>query len=83
LDVTSAQKEKAMAWFSNGVDKLLDWPVARRENLDGVKLYLGDEGWVMVRASGTENLLRVYAETSRIETTRKVLGAVAERIQRF
>jgi phosphomannomutase len=83
LDVTSTQKEKAMAWFSNGVDKLLDWPVARRENLDGVKLYLGDEGWVMVRASGTENLLRVYAETSRIETTRKVLGAVAERIQRF
>jgi len=83
LDVTPVQKEKAMAWFSNGVEELLDWPVARRENLDGVKLYLGQEGWVMVRASGTENLLRIYAETSRIETTRRVLGAVAERIQKF
>jgi len=83
LDVTPVQKEKAMAWFSNGVEELLDWPVARRENLDGVKLYLGQEGWVMVRASGTENLLRVYAETSRIETTRRVLGAVTERIQKF
>jgi len=72
-----------MAWFSNGVEELLDWPVVRRENLDGVKLYLGQEGWVMVRASGTENLLRIYAETSRIETTRRVLGAVAERIQKF
>lgn len=83
LDVTPMQKEKAMAWFSNGIEKLLDWPVARRENMDGVKLYLGQEGWVMVRASGTENLLRVYAETSRTETTRKVLGAVTERIQKF
>src|SRR5262249_54408680 len=83
LDVTPVQKEKAMAWFSNGIEELLDWPVARRENLDGVKLYLGQEGWVMVRASGTESLLRVYAETSRIETTRRVLGAVTERIQKF
>ena len=83
LDVTPVQKEKAMAWFSNGVEELLDWPVVRRENLDGVKLYLGQEGWVMVRASGTENLLRIYAETSRIETTRRVLGAVTERIQKF
>jgi len=83
LDVTPVQKEKAMGWFSNGIDKLLDWRVARRENLDGVKLYLGEEGWVMVRASGTENLLRVYAETSRIETTRQILDAVTERIRKF
>src|SRR5215475_12260986 len=83
LDVTPAQKEKAMAWFSNGTEKLLHRPVARREDLDGVKLYLGDEGWVLVRASGTENLLRVYAETSRVETTRKILGAVVEHIQKF
>src|SRR5499433_1571691 len=83
LDVTPAQKEKTMAWFSNGIDKLLNWPVARRENMDGVKLYLGEEAWVMVRASGTENLLRVYAETSRVETTRKILGAVVEHIQKF
>src|SRR5215471_17817389 len=67
LDVSLRQKEKAMAWFSNGIDKLLGWPVGRKETMDGVKLYLGDEGWVMVRASGTENLLRVYAETSRVE----------------
>jgi alpha-D-glucose phosphate-specific phosphoglucomutase len=83
LDVTPAQKEKAMAWFSNGIDKLLGWPVGRKETMDGVKLYLGDEGWVMVRASGTENLLRVYGETSRAETTRKILGAVVEHIQKF
>jgi alpha-D-glucose phosphate-specific phosphoglucomutase len=81
LDVTPQQKEQAVAWFSNGTEQLLDWPVVRRENLDGVKLYLGEEGWVMVRASGTENLLRVYAETSRTDTTRRVLNGVAAKIQ--
>jgi len=63
LDVKPGQKEKAIAYFSNGKCKeLLNLPVTRRENLDGIKLYLGSIGWVMVRASGTENLLRVYCE---------------------
>jgi phosphomannomutase len=44
--------------------------------MDGIKFYLGDIGWVMVRASGTENLLRVYSETSRREATNQVLAAV-------
>jgi phosphomannomutase len=82
LDVTSSQKEKAMQWFSGSHAKtILDWPVVNRETMDGVKLYLGEIGWVMVRASGTENLLRVYCETSRVETTRRVLAAVAGKIR--
>jgi phosphomannomutase len=44
-------------------------------------VYLGDIGWVMVRASGTENLLRVYSETPNPEATRRVLGAVTEVVQ--
>ena len=81
LDVTAKQKEKAMALFSNGeVKKLLDWPVVNREAMDGIKLYLGEIGWVLVRASGTENLLRVYSETSKRASTSRVLKAVASKI---
>ncbi len=81
LDLKPGQKEKAIAHFSNGkLSRIVDLPVARRENMDGIKLYLGDAGWVMVRASGTENLLRVYSETSRAETTRRVLGAVTQMV---
>jgi len=79
LDLKPGQKEKAIAHFSNGkLDRLLDLPVVRREDLDGIKVYLGEAGWVMVRASGTENLLRVYSETSKPETTRRVLNAVTQ-----
>ncbi|HYL84051.1 MAG TPA: phosphoglucomutase/phosphomannomutase family protein [Candidatus Angelobacter sp.] len=82
LDLKPGQKEKAIAHFSNGkLSRVLDFPVLRREDLDGIKVYLGDAGWVMVRASGTENLLRVYSETNKPETTRRVLQAVTEIVQ--
>jgi phosphomannomutase len=79
LDLKPGQKEKAIAHFSNGeLNRILDLPVVRREDMDGVKVYLGEAGWVMVRASGTENLLRVYSETSKPETTRRILEAVTQ-----
>jgi alpha-D-glucose phosphate-specific phosphoglucomutase len=82
LDVTPAQKEKAIAYFSSEkTTKLLDWPIARRENMDGIKIYLGHIGWLLVRASGTENLLRVYCETSKQETTQRALDAVAKLVR--
>jgi len=84
LDVTPAQKQKTIAHFSNGSMKaILDWPIVHREDMDGIKVYLGEIGWVMVRASGTENVLRVYSETSKPETTRFVLKAVTEIAQSF
>jgi phosphomannomutase len=36
--------------------------VAGVETLDGVRLDLADRAWLMLRASGTEPLLRIYAE---------------------
>jgi phosphomannomutase len=79
LELKPGQKEKAIAHFSNGkLRRILDLPVVRREDRDGIKVYLGETGWVMIRASGTENLLRVYSETARPETTRHVLEAVTQ-----
>jgi phosphomannomutase len=82
LDLKPGQKEKAIEHFSNAkMQKLLDWQIAGREDMDGIKLYLGKAGWVMVRASGTENLLRVYSETNRPDSTRRVLSAVTEAVR--
>jgi phosphomannomutase len=82
LTLKPGQKERALAYFSNGeLRSVLDWPVVRRENLDGIKTYLGDVGWVMVRASGTEPMLRVYSETVNPETTRRVLDEVVKMVR--
>jgi phosphomannomutase len=84
LIVTDAQKKKALSYFADAkFAKLLDWAITRREDLDGVKVYLGDIGWAMVRASGTEHMLRIYAETTRPETTRRVLEEVCALVKRL
>jgi phosphomannomutase len=55
--------------------------VQRVEDLDGYKHFLSDDSWVMIRPSGTEPLLRIYAEAPSMDEvqdilkeTRKVLG---------
>jgi phosphomannomutase len=84
LTLRDGQKEKAIDLFSDRkFSRLLDWPIVRREDLDGVKVYLGDIGWAMVRASGTEPMLRVYAETTRAETTRRVLEEITVAVRKL
>src|SRR5579862_1714982 len=79
LDLKPGQKEKAIDHFSSvKLKQLLNFDITNRENMDGIKLYLGNIGWVMVRASGTENLLRVYSETNKPDTTKRVLAAVTD-----
>jgi len=79
LDMKPGQKEKAIAHFANvKLNRILNWLVVRREDMDGIKVYLGDIGWLMVRASGTENLLRVYAESPAAETTTRILQSVTK-----
>ena len=84
LELKPGQKEKALERFANGkLKRLLDWPVVRREDLDGIKVYLGEIGWVMVRGSGTEPVLRIYSETTRPETTRRILDEVSAFVQKL
>jgi phosphomannomutase/phosphoglucomutase len=33
------------------------------ENLDGAKMWIDDESWIMIRPSGTEPLIRMYGES--------------------
>lgn len=56
--------------------------VLRKENMDGVKFFLdaptngnGADAWVLFRASGTELLLRVYAEAATPELVEEILQA--------
>ena len=52
----------------------------RVETIDGVKYHLNNGGWIMLRASGTEPLLRVYAEGNSKEETLDILENVKKEI---
>jgi len=45
---------------------------------DGVKLDLEDGSWIMVRASGTEPILRAYAESKSAKRTKQLLSYALE-----
>jgi alpha-D-glucose phosphate-specific phosphoglucomutase len=60
--------------------KLGPFRVLNKEGLDGIKFFLdaptngnGAEPWVLFRASGTEPLLRVYAEAASPELVNQIL----------
>ncbi len=43
------------------------------QDLDGAKMLFGDSAWLLVRASGTENLLRLYSEAPSREQVKILL----------
>lgn len=57
-------------------------PVVSVERRDGVKLNVGDDRWVMFRASGTEPVLRVYAEGPDDRAVRGLLDAARSLVDR-
>lgn len=65
--------EKAKA---DGYTQFGKYTFNRTEKIDGVKYHLDNGGWVMLRASGTEPLLRVYAEGNSKEETADILEEV-------
>jgi phosphomannomutase len=50
------------------------------EDTDGFKFRLGDAGWVMIRPSGTEPVLRIYAESVNSAAAFSILDAVKNAI---
>lgn len=48
--------------------------VLRETDLDGLKLFLEDGAWLLLRPSGTEPLLRVYAESRSPRATEGLVG---------
>ena len=60
--------------------KLGGYNISRKETMDGIKLFLdapkdgnGAEPWILLRASGTEPLLRLYSEAATPELVAEIL----------
>ncbi|MEP6663115.1 MAG: phosphoglucomutase/phosphomannomutase family protein [Verrucomicrobiota bacterium] len=54
-------------------EKLLGSPLAEVKSYDGVKFVALDGSWLMLRGSGTEPILRIYAETKSETGVQKLL----------
>lgn len=81
LTIDNAKKEQIIADAQAGkYTRFGDFEITSVEMIDGVKYHLNNGGWTMLRASGTEPLLRVYAEGSNQAETADILAAVERTI---
>jgi phosphomannomutase len=53
--------------------KILNTPIKTLVTIDGLKIILEDDHWLLMRPSGTEPLMRVYAESDKPERTQGLL----------
>ncbi len=53
--------------------KILNTPIKELISIDGLKIVLEDGHWLLMRPSGTEPLMRVYAESDKAERTLALL----------
>ena len=55
-------------------DILANTKVTRLDTTDGFRFFLADESWLLIRFSGTEPLVRLYAEGESLEKVRNLLN---------
>jgi phosphomannomutase len=77
LHIENDKKEAIIKKAADGgYTKFGKYGFNRVETIDGIKYHLDHGGWIMLRASGTEPLLRVYAEGNSKEETLDILTDV-------
>jgi phosphomannomutase len=85
MHISEELKQSAIRRAGAGLIEMAGLKVLRTETLDGIKFFLENpacagrpnaaETWLLLRASGTEPLLRVYCESCSTESVQQVLEA--------
>jgi phosphomannomutase len=79
LHITEELKQRIVAKCqSDGFTSFGPYQIQRTEKIDGWKYHLDENRWVMIRASGTEPVLRVYSESNTQQEVFAILDTVKE-----
>ncbi len=88
MHIDGRLKQSAIARAGSGLREIAGYRVLRTETMDGIKFYLGNpqaatlqnaaETWLLLRASGTEPLLRVYCESTSQDAVERILKAAEQ-----
>ena len=81
LHTTESKKQNVLKRLRDegGLAEISGKTVTRTETLDGVK-HFTDEGWLLVRPSGTEPVLRIYSEASSAASAEALIRDAAENL---
>lgn len=79
----NALKDAAMNALKHPSKEMAGRRLESVERLDGVKLNLSDNAWLMFRASGTEPVLRIYCEAATPREVQHILSSAREFVENF
>jgi phosphomannomutase len=75
IEFPEAERQAIMNRIKNNPPGSIDnVPVAKVDTTEGFRFILVDNTWLLIRFSGTEPLLRIYAETDSPARAEKLLG---------
>ena len=57
---------------------ILSQKIKKTMTIDGLKIILSNDDWILMRPSGTEPLLRIYAEAGALKDTKKLIEFAAK-----
>jgi phosphomannomutase len=81
LRLSEDQKNRIVAKCESGEFKEFGiYKILSTNTLDGFKYALSESEWVMIRPSGTEPVLRIYAEAANVETAKSIIENTLETI---
>jgi len=78
--VSSNELKSELIELAKNLTQVAGMNVISKDTLDGCKLIF-EEGWLLVRASGTEPLLRIYCETFREDKTDIILTDIKSKFK--
>ena len=82
LHLTDALKNEVVAnCMNNKYTSFGKYAVREVGTIDGWKFIFDDNRWLMIRASGTEPVLRTYAEAPTLEEVREILKITEDMIR--
>jgi phosphomannomutase len=70
-------------WRTNPPQTFAGRRVQEVGKLDGSKVFLENDSWILFRQSGTEPLLRVYCEAPRAEAVQEIISAGVKLVEQF
>lgn len=84
MRVPDEKKDRLMGYLKeNPIKKVLDKDVAQMKDYDGYKFICKDGSWLMLRLSGTEPIVRIYAEAPNEQTALKMLEFGRKLVERI
>jgi len=83
LHITEELKQRILVKCKEGISQFGDYKVERTEDTDGFKYHFENEQWLLIRPSGTEPVLRVYAESKDEASAARLLQTATDTVLGF